>query len=102
MRLRPLNDTVIIEPDLTAMAVDDSQVVLDAVNRGLIIIPEKNTVLKISNKAKVVSYGPRCDYKFTTGQEIIYNQFADTPVWVTIEDQRYRLIKYHYVSAVYE
>lgn len=98
MRLRPLNDTVIIEPETELMAVDTDQTVLDAIKSNIIILPEKNMVMKISNKAKVVSYGPKCPYKFKEDQVIYYDQFADTPAWYG----KYRLIKYHYIYAVTE
>lgn len=98
MRLRPLNDTVIIEPEGEMMAVDDCQSTLDAVHSGLILLPDKNSMMKISNHGKVISYGSKCHYKFKIGQKIIYDQFADVPVW----HEKYRIIKYHYIKAVYE
>lgn len=102
MRLRPLNDTVIIECDMAMMAVDNDQIVLDVMSRGIIALPEKNMLMKLSNKARVISYGPDCHYKFKSDQEIIYDQFADTPVWAESDGRRCRIIKYHYVHAVYE
>lgn len=102
MRLRPLNDTVIIEVEGDLMAVDTDQKVLDAVKSGIIALPDKNMLMKISNHAKVVSASPKCHYRFKPDQRIIYDQFADTPVWVTMENKKYRIIKEHYVKAVYE
>lgn len=102
MRIRPLNDTVIVEPETEMVAIDESQKVLDAVNKGLILLPDKNSMMKISNKARVISYGPGCEYKFKPNQTIIYDQFADSPVWHIDGKNRYRFIKYHYISAVYE
>lgn len=102
MRLRPLNDTVIIDPDTTLVAVDNDQTVLDAIKSNIILLPDKNMVMKISNRGKVVTYGPKCHYKFKQDQEIIYDQFADTPMWYEDSGKRYRIIKYHYIQAVCE
>lgn len=103
MRLRPLNDTVVIEPDGELIPIDFNQDVLDAINKSkLIILPEKNMLMKLSNKAKVISYGPLCNYKFKEDQDIIYNQFAGTPYWWLNSTKRLRLIKFHDIIAVYE
>lgn len=102
MKLRPLNDTVIIEADHELVPVDTDQSVLDSARRGLILIPEKNTMMKIPNTATIVSYGPQCWYKFKPGQRIIYGQFDDKPYWIEEEGKLYRIIKYHNVRAVYE
>lgn len=102
MRLRPINDTVIIDPDKELIAVDKEQSVLDVAKRGLILLPEKNMLMKMSNRATVISYGPKCPYKFKTGQRIIYDQFRDTPVWHIDGENRYRIIQYHYIVAVEE
>lgn len=104
MRIRPLNDTVIIDADGELIPIADDKKVTDVLTRGLIILPDKNTLMKLSDRAKVMSYGPKCYYKFTPGQEIIYDQFADTPVWYmdSQDEKRYRIIKYHYIKAVFE
>ena len=53
MRLRVLNDFILIEPDGELIPVDDDQKVLDTFKRGLILLPEKNMVMKLSNQAKL-------------------------------------------------
>lgn len=93
MPLKPINDTVIIEVQKN-IAVDTDQKVLDVVKRGLIVLPEKNSIFKISNRAKVVSSGSNA---FSSGQEIIYNQFADRPFW----HEGYRIIREHYIQGVF-
>lgn len=101
MPLRLLNDSVLIEPDAELIAIDDSQTVLDVMKRGIIHLPEKNMIMKLSNKAKVISYGPKCHYKFKENQEIYYDQFKSAP-WHEQEGKKYRMIKYHYINAVIE
>lgn len=93
MTLRPINDTVIIEVEKKS-AIDNDQRVLDVIKRGLIVLPEKNSVLKISNRAKIVACGSD---RFTPGQEIIYNQFTDRPLW----HQTFRIIREHYIQGVF-
>lgn len=102
MPLRALNDTVIIIPDSEMIAIDESQNVLDSVKRGLIHIPEKNMLMKLSNTATVVSRGPKCKYQFKEGDRIYYDQFFDKPMWHTCDGIRYRIILEHYIRAVIE
>lgn len=101
MRLRPINDTVIIEPDTDLVPVDNDQVVLNALKSNIVLLPEKNMIMKISNEAKVISYGRDCHYKFKPDQRIIYDQFKSSP-WYEDDNKRYRFIKYHNIIAVYE
>jgi len=100
MPLRALNDAVIILPDAEYFAVDDDQKVLDAVKSGLIHLPEKNTLMKLSPTATVISRGPKCKYDFKNGDKIYYDQFFDKPMWHEVEGIRYRIIMEHYIRAV--
>jgi co-chaperonin GroES (HSP10) len=100
MPLRALNDTVIVLPDGELLAVDDNQNVLDAIKSGLILLPEKNQLMKLSNTATVVSRGPKCKYDFKEGDRIYYDQFFDKPMWHEVDGFRYRIILEHYIRAV--
>lgn len=90
MRIRPLNDTVIIESE----GIKKYQ--------GSIALPDKNTEEKVSPYATVVSWGSGCKYKYKTGDRIAYNQFYDKPFWISVEGKKYRIIKEHYIHFVYE
>jgi len=90
MPLRPLNDVLIVEPDPILKY------------QGAIIMPEKNSEEKISNFATVVSYGPKCYYKYHVGQRIIIDRFRDRPQYVISEGKKYRLINESYIHAVIE
>ena len=90
MRLRPLNDTIIIEPDPVERY------------EGLIVLPEKNMEEKISHLATVVSAGPQCRYKFKSGQRILIDRFFDKPCNFEMDKIKYRFIKEHYIHAVLE
>ena len=100
MSLRPLGDTVIIEADEELIPVDTSQKVLDAVNSGLLVLPEKNMLMKLSNTGTVVSWGSKCTAPFKIGCKIFYDQFTDTPYWYYCDGKKYRIIKEHYVRAI--
>lgn len=103
MRLRPLNKTIVIEVDAEYMPMDENQKVLDVVNRGIIVIPEKNSIMKLSPFGNVVRAAEDCWYPYKKGQRIAYNQFFDKPVWYDDADgKRYRLIKEWYVNLIYE
>lgn len=101
MKLRPMNKTLIIECEDMINSVD-SKVVADALKSGLILLPEKNTIRKLSDHARVVRASNDCVYPYLKGQRICYDQFKDTPVWYEEEEKRYRLIKEWYIHWVYE
>lgn len=90
MRLRPLNDTIIVEPDPIERY------------EGLIKIPDKNSLEKISPFATVVSYGPKCSYKFRVGQRIVIDRFFDKPFNFVMDGKKYRFINESYVHCVFE
>lgn len=92
MRLRPLNDTIIIEPDpLTGY-------------EGDLIIPEKNSIMKRSPFATVVSCGSKCYYSFKPGQRIVIDRWFEEgrDGYFKMADKQYRFIKEHYVIGVLE
>jgi len=90
MRLRPLNDTIFVEPDPIVR------------HDGIIKLPDDNSIEKISPWVKIVSYGNKCFYKFRTGQRVLINKFFDKPEYVAVNGKRYRMIKEHYIHAVDE
>ena len=90
MRLRPINDTVIVESE----PIEKHQ--------GLLVMPERNQVEKRGPLATVVSWGNRCVNDFKVGQRIIINQFKDYPMYVELNGKQYRLIREHYINCVIE
>ena len=101
MSLRPLHDTLVVEHEDSEL-VDVNESSHDAIKSGLLVIPEYNSLEKISQFAKVVSYGPKCKHKFQIGQRIMIERFRDTPYWVYVEGKKYRLIRESYVLATIE
>jgi len=90
MRLRPLNDVVIVKPEPIER------------HEGLIKLPDKNTVEKISPWATVISCGPLCNYKFKHGQRIRYERHRDTGRYEYIDGVKHRIIYEDYVQLVEE
>lgn len=90
MPLRPLNDTIIVEPD-PIVKYD-----------GLLVLPDKNSEEKISPFATIVSCGSKCHYDFKVGQRIVMDRFFDKPMNFEYEGKKYRFIKEHYIHAVLE
>ncbi len=85
MRLRPLNDVLIIEPD-----ADDKL-------ESSIIAPDENSIRKISRYATVVSAGSKCLYEWKAGDRIMIDRFFDKPMYW--EGKKYRIIREHYIEA---
>lgn len=100
MKLRPMNKTLIIECEEMINEVD-SPVISDALKSGLIILPDKNTIQKVSDHAKVIRAANDCYYSYKKNQRICYDQFKDTPVWYTEGKKKYRIIKEHYIHFQY-
>jgi len=90
MPWRPLNDVIFLEPD----PLDKYQ--------GPLVIPEKNTIEKISAYGTIASWGDKCKYKYHVGQRVVIDKFFDRPQYLLCEGKRYRLIKEHYLHAVLE
>ena len=66
IRLRPVNDTIIIERDE------------NLTHNGLIKLPDLNTLEKVANTGKLVTWGERCRYKnlFKPGMKVMFKQFG--------------------------
>ena len=94
MRLRPLNDVLIIEHDPVMK------------HEGLIICPEKNSHEKMSPFATIISFGPRCKHQFKVGQKVIVPDVNsinhETPLKFQLDGKEYRFIREHKINAVLE
>lgn len=99
MTLRPLNDIVIIEIDKDK-AIDTNPEVERIVNSGLIILPEKNTVVKISNLGKVLAKGPKCVNEFKVGDRVMFQHFGG--VSINRDGKKLRMLRELEINAVIE
>ena len=90
MQLRPLGDTLIVEPDPIVKY------------EGSLVMPEKNTIEKISPYATIVSAGEGCKHVYMVGQRILIDKFADKPMNFEFEGKKYRFIKEYYIHGVVE
>lgn len=102
MDLRPLKKTLIIRCEEGLIPVDLNPKVTEAVRNGLILLPDKNTLMKLSDHAYVVRAADDCIYPYKKGQRICYNQFFDEPLWHWYKGKKYRIIKEWYIHWVYE
>ena len=70
MRLRPLNDNIIIEPDEMENY------------KGILAIPDniESAYKKIAPTGTIISWGDRCKYKeyYGTGKKVYFRQFSGT------------------------
>jgi co-chaperonin GroES (HSP10) len=93
MPLRPLNDTVIVEPDAEEIADDFSHEVAEAIKSGILVIPEKfqTLVKKVAMRGTVVSCGDKCKYDWKHGDRVIYGRFTGAPL--PVKGKNYRIIR---------
>ena len=99
-----MNKTVIIECEANTYQCDDSpeamKVLMDVDRK--IILPEHNTLEKVSSYGRIVRAANDCDFPFKIGQRVCYDRFRDTPLWHYEDGKRYRIIKEHYIHYVEE
>ena len=103
MKLRPMNKTLIIELEKMMYSVEESTIakVLNDPERK-IVLPEHNTIEKVSDHARVVRAANDCVYPYKKNQRICYKNLDTTPVWYEEEGKKYRLIKEWDVNFIYE
>ena len=77
MPLRPVNDTIIVEPDENQF-LDSNPEVVRIAREGIIAIPEMNTLEKVANTGKLITWGERCRYKnlFQPGMKVMFKPFG--------------------------
>lgn len=99
MKIRPMNRTLVILPEEPMASVDNPEVAR-IIKEGTIVLPEHNTVMKISDHAKVVRASNDCVYPYLKNQRICWKQFNG----VDYEEGgvKYKLIKEWDVNFVYE
>lgn len=82
MRLRPLNDNIIIEPDE------------EKKYEGILSIPDtvEAAYKKVAPTGTIVSWGDRCKYKelYKVGKKIYFRQFSGTNI--KFKDSNLRVI----------
>ena len=103
MKLRQMNKTLILELEPMVNAVEE-KVIADVLNDPdrRIVLPEHNTIEKISDHGKVVRAANDCFYPYKKNQRICYKNLDTTPVWYEEEGKKYRLIKEWDVNFIYE
>lgn len=78
MKLRMLNDAVLVKPDPDNEFNSGSEKVDAILKRGLIVLPEiaEGRLKKTPMRGKVISFGPDCKHKFRPGDRIIFVRFG--------------------------
>lgn len=92
MLLRPLNDSIILEPEPEEY-VDVSPEVEKALKEGKILLPEKYETFfkKVAMRGTVISCGDKCRYNWKYGDKVIYGRFCGAPL--PVKDKKYRVIR---------
>ena len=101
MPLRPLNDTVIVEPDEN-MYVDNNPEVVRIASEGIIKLPEGNSLEKVANTGKIVSWGEKCKYSslFNVGKRVMFKQYGGNTFYH--EGQKLKTFIEEEILAIYE
>lgn len=96
MKLRPLNDVLVIKHDPIVK------------HDGAIVLCDRNSEEKMSPYATLISWGPHCKYKeyYKVGARIkvpsVNALDHEDPQKVKIDGEEYRLIREHKVHAIIE
>lgn len=93
MPLRMLNDFILVKMDDPEPEV-----------KTFLEIPDRNSLVKRSHFATIVSCGPKVNYSFKPGQKIMLERWFEQgrEADVIIDEEEYRIIAEHYVQAVVE
>lgn len=103
MRLRPLNDAIILETPESLIPVDSNSNVVRIASEGTIALPEYNTLMKVSNEGNVISCGPKCHYPFKVGQKVFIEDVnKSSPDFRVVKGVRYRVVREHEILCVCE
>lgn len=98
MKLRPLNETLIVEPGEREYT-DSNPEIVRILNEGKIQIPEayEGWFKKSPMNGTVISWGDNCRYSYKTGEKVIYGRFSGAPF--NCEGKKYLIIKEHELLA---
>lgn len=88
MSIKAFGDSVFIEPESIVR------------HSGLIVLPEDNSIEKISPCARVIDKGEKCKGDFKIGDRVIIQRFFDKPFYIEKGEKRLRVIREHYIHAV--
>lgn len=99
MKLRMLNDTVLVRPDTEHEAVTGNENIDRIVNEGVIVIPEisEGFLKKTPMRGEVVTSGPDCKYKLQPGERIVFTRFGGVPF--TWNEEKLRMMREYEVLA---
>ena len=100
MPLRMLNDYVLVVPEENHFVCENPEVTR-ILNEGTILAPEENSLTNKANSGIVISYGPKCHYKFRHGQKVYFPQWVK-PSYYFDGGIRYRFFCEHELNAVEE
>ena len=77
MKLRPLNDAIIIEPDNNQI-LDSNPEIVRIAKEGLIQLPDSHSLEKSANTGTIISWGDKCKYKdlYKIGCKVMFKLFG--------------------------
>lgn len=99
MKLRMLNDTVLVRPDKEAEIVTDNPELARIIKEGLIQLPDnvQGFYLKSPRRGAVVTVGPDIKQQIKPGDHVIFTRFGGVPfVW---QEEQLRMMREYEVLA---
>lgn len=99
MKLRMLNDTVLVRPDKESEIVSDNPEIERIIREGVIQIPEiaQGFWFKAPRRGEVVTSGPDCKYHLQPGDRVVFTRFGGVPF--TWQDEQLRMMREYEVLA---
>ena len=97
MRIRPLNDTIIVKLDEDEWW--GSQKAVGVLKRGLLVAPDYNTMKKKASTGTILSWGKGCLDRYKVGQRVMFRR-PSLPV--IVEGQEYRMVLEKQLLLSYE
>lgn len=101
MKLKVLNDFILVKPDENEF-VDDNLEVKRILDEGLIKIPEKyeGWFKKVPMSGIIVSWGDKCRYSYKEGMKLVYARYAGS--YLHFEGTKYLVLKEHDIHATFQ
>ena len=101
MPLRPLNNSIFVELDENDY-VDSNPDVVRIAKEGKIILPESNSLEKMANTGKIISWGEECKYKgfFMVGKRVLIKRYGGSNFYH--EGKKLRVLLEDELLAIYD
>ena len=99
MPWRPINDIVIVALD-EEEPLDNNPEIQRIVKEGKILLPDKKSIMKITNTGTVIVKSKKCSDQFKVGDKIMFQRFGGDNFYEN--GRKLRLLRELEINAVFE